>query len=77
MHPMFEKLLEPIQDKSIPLGDRLFYASREMVITKQANEELTMRGDTVGVKVGQEYLRALERVIERIGAAALGGRGGA
>jgi hypothetical protein len=63
MHPTFEKFLEPIRDKNLPKGARLFYASREIMLTEKANEALKSAGDTEGVKFGEEYLRVLEELI--------------
>jgi hypothetical protein len=63
MHPTFEKFLEPIRDKSLPIGERSFYASREMLLTNQANEVLKSQGDIEGVKFGEEYLRILRELI--------------
>jgi hypothetical protein len=63
MYATFEKFLEPIRDKSLPIGERSFYASREMLLTNQANEVLKSHGDIEGVKFGEEYLRILRELI--------------
>ena len=60
LHPTFEKFLEPLRDKSTPIGARLQYAFREITLTQQANEALRDRGDVQGVKAGEEYLKAIK-----------------
>jgi hypothetical protein len=72
MDSFVEKLTEPIRDKQLPIGYRLNYAAREMAMTKGANEELRKRGDSQGVRWGEEYLRTLERLIDELGAAERG-----
>lgn len=67
MHPTFEKLLEPIRDKSLSLGQRRFYAIREIELTKQANSLLKSHGDTQGLKFGEEYLNALRELLAKEG----------
>jgi hypothetical protein len=63
MHATFEKFLEPIRDKSLPIGVRSFYASREILLTEQANEMLNNHGDIEGARFGEEYLRVLKQLI--------------
>ena len=63
MHPTFEKFLEPIRNKSLSLGQRHFYAIREITHTNQTNAELKKIGDAEGQKFGEEYLRALRGLL--------------
>ena len=67
MHPTFEKFLEPIRDKSLSLGQRRFYAIREIEITKRANSILESHGDAQGRKAGEEYLNALRELLAQEG----------
>jgi hypothetical protein len=69
MHPTFERLLEPIRDKSLSIGERSFYAIREIKLTEQANEESRIRGDAHGLKFGENYLDALKKLIAEEGLA--------
>jgi len=40
MYATFDKFLEPIRNKSLSLGQRHFYAIREITLTNQTNAEL-------------------------------------
>ena len=63
MHATFDKLLEPIRNKSLSRGQRHFYAIREITLTNQTNAELKKIGDTEGQKFGEEYLRVLKELL--------------
>ena len=63
----FENFLEPLRNKSIPIGARLHYAFREITLTHQANEALRNRGDVQGVKAGEDYLKAIEEIFSEEG----------
>lgn len=67
MHPTFEKFLELIRDKNLPIGERSFYAAREIMLTNQTNEALPSTGDIEGIKFGEEYLHVLKEQIAKEG----------
>jgi hypothetical protein len=67
VHPTFEKFLEPIRDKDLPIGQRRFYAIREITLTEQANQQLKQAGDIEGLKFGEEYLKVLRELLAKEG----------